>query len=268
MKRYAVKSLRLLILVSICWLIVRFDPAGQILSIPGFLIVIAGTFLATALGQSFGPVVTLLRQLPEKLARQDLAHEADMALLIKVAEFHRQGLIRPSEQAAKRIEHPFLRSSVQLVLDRTPYVDVNRMLQWKIGAQRERDHSEIQIFRTMMAFAPAFGMLGTLFGLISMLYGLDSKSFQHIGESMGFAMLTTVYGLMVANLFLKPIITRLELRSKERLAWLHMQSEAVLMLHEKYHPNMIRDYLQAFLDNPDDPEQERGLQLSVVKPAP
>lgn len=268
MKRYAVKSLQALILTSICWSIVRFDPAGQIFNIPGILIVIAGTFVATALGQSFRTVVDLIRQLPRKLARQDLVNEADLALFIKVAELHRQGSIRPAELAAGRIENPFLRSSAQLVLDRTPHADVSRMLQWKIGAQRERDHSEIHVFRTMMAFAPAFGMLGTLFGLISMLYGLDSKSFQHIGESMGFAMLTTVYGLMLANLVLKPIVTRLELRSRERLAWLYVQCEAVLMLDEKYHPHLIRDYLQAFLDSPDKPEQQGELQLSVVKPTP
>jgi len=266
MKRYAIKSLPVLILASICWLIVRFDPGGQIFNVPGLLIVIAGTFLATVLGQSFPTVAGLIRQLPQKLARQTLAHDADMALFIKVSELHRMGNIRPAEQAAKRLENPFLRSSAQLVLDRTPYADVNRMLQWKIGAQRERDHSEIQVFRTMMAFAPAFGMLGTLFGLISMLYGLDSKSFQYVGQSMGFAMLTTVYGLMLANLVLKPLITRLELRSRERLAWLYVQCEAVLMMHEKYHPNLIRDYLLAFLDNPGKPEQHAELQLSVVRP--
>ena len=265
MKRYVYKSLQTLILASICWSVVRFDPAGQIFNIPGILIVIAGTFVATALGQSFRTVVNVIRQLPQKLARQSFANEADIGLLLKVAELHRQGNIRLAEQAARRIDSPFLRSSVQLVLDRTPYADLNRMLQWKIGAQREQDHSEIQIFRTMMAFAPAFGMLGTLFGLISMLYGLDSKNFQHIGESMGFAMLTTVYGLMLANLALKPIVTRLEMRSKERLAWLYVQCEAVFMVHGKYHPNLIGEYLRAFLDNPGESEPEAELQLGTVK---
>ena len=268
MKRYAVKSLQALILVTICWSIVRFDPGGQIFNIPGVLIVIAGTFVATALGQSFRAVVDLIRQLPQKLTRQDLANEGDMAHFIKVAELHRQGSVRPAELAVRRIADPFLRSSVQLVLDRTPHADVSRMLQWKIGAQRERDHGEIQVFRTMMVFAPAFGMLGTLFGLISMLYGLDSKSFQHIGESMGFAMLTTVYGLMLANLVLKPIVTRLELRSKERLAWLYVQCEAVLMLHGRYHPSLIRDYLQAFLDSPGKPEPQGEPHLGAAKPTP
>lgn len=267
MKNLAVKALHATLLLLILGLILKFDPAGRVLNIPGLTIVIAGTLIATVLGQSWRSVVVLLKQLPAKLARQSPVNEVDMALFVKVAEMFRQGNIRYAELGARRIETPSLRAGVQMVLDRTSQEDIARMMQWKIGAQRELDHGEIQVFRTMMGFAPAFGMLGTLFGLIAMLYGLDAKSFQHIGESMGFAMLTTVYGLMLANLVIKPIVTRLELRSRERLAWMQVQCEAVLMMHEQCHPRVIEEYLQSFLLHPNEVERMAGgeIELSAVK---
>lgn len=264
MKAYAFKAVLVLTFILIGWLVLRLDPSGAVFNVPGLLVVIAGTFLATALGQSFRVVIGLLRELPAKLAQSSLADSVDLELFMKVAEFHRQGSVRFAEAVARQIADPFLRGGLMQVLDRTPYADVSRVLQWKIGAQRERDQSETQVFMTMMAFAPAFGMLGTLFGLISMLYGLDMSSLRNLGQHMGFAMLTTVYGLLLANLVLKPIVTRLEKRSRERLAWLHVQQEAILMVHEKCHPGLIQDYLDAYLMPADLSQPTADLSLGTV----
>jgi chemotaxis protein MotA len=265
MKRHAANVMRASLLLLGCWFVLKLDPAGRVLNLPGLFIVIVGTLAATVLGQSWRSVWNLLAGLPRKLGAVSPANEVDMALFVKVAEMHRQGNIRYAELGARRMETPLLRSGALLVLDRTAHEDVERMLQWKIGAQRQADQSEIQVFRTMMAFAPAFGMIGTLFGLIQMLYGLDAKSLQHIGESMGFAMLTTVYGLLLANLALKPIVTRLERRSHERLAWLYVQCEAVLMLHEQCHPKLIEEYLNAFLLHPGQPDPRGDIELSAAR---
>jgi chemotaxis protein MotA len=220
-----------------------------VINLLGLAVVVAGTLMATMLGQSFGKVWALLISLPQRL-RAESVNEVDIALFIKVSDYYRLGNIRYAELGARRIDTPLLRSGAQLVLDRMPGSDLRRTLQWRIGAQRERDQGEIRIFKTMMNLAPAFGMLGTLFGLIGMLNALDVHTLDRIGESMGYAMLSTVYGLMLANLLLKPIITRLELRSTERLAWLYVQCEAVWMLEEKCHSSVIQDAFLAFLDNP------------------
>ncbi|NJD06186.1 MAG: chemotaxis protein MotA [Methylococcaceae bacterium] len=225
---------------------------------------VVGTLAATMLGQSPRGVLELLKQLPEKLKTRSEINEVDMALFVKVADFFRLGNIRYAELGARRITTPLLRSGAQMVLDRTPSADIQRTLQWKIGAQRERDNAEIQIFRTMMTLAPAFGMLGTLFGLISMLYGLDARTMEHIGEAMGFAMLTTVYGLLAANLLLKPVILRLENNSRKRLAWMVVQAEAVAMMEEKCHAQVIQDSLLAFMDSPEVGINRSEIELSAV----
>jgi chemotaxis protein MotA len=264
MKRHLRKLSHALIAILVCSVILYFDPAGLIFNIPGILIVVAGTLAATMLGQSPSGVFDLLKQLPDKLRVQSEINEVDMALFVKVADFFRLGNIRYAELGARRITTPLLRSGAQMVLDRIPSADIQRTLQWKIGAQREKDHGEIQIFRTMMTLAPAFGMLGTLFGLISMLYGLDSRTMEHIGEAMGFAMLTTVYGLLAANLLLKPIIIRLETNSRKRLAWMVVQAEAVAMMEEKCHASVIQDSLLAFLDTPELGPGRGEIELTAV----
>ncbi len=264
MKRHAFKAILVLSFVLIGALVMWLDPTGAVFNLPGLVVVVCGTFVATVLGQSYGGVMGLLKELPRKLSRVVLVDEVDVELFLKASEFHRQGSVRFAEAVTRQLGDPFWRAGIQQVLDRTPYADLSRVLQWKIGAQRERDQSEIQVFMTMMAFAPAFGMLGTLFGLISMLYGLDMSSLRSLGQHMGFAMLTTVYGLLLANLVLKPIVSRLEQRSRERLAWLHVQQEAILMMHEKCHPRLIQDYLDAYLAPAEHLEQVDELSLGAV----
>jgi chemotaxis protein MotA len=252
MTRYLRKASMTLLPALVLALILRFDPSGRVFNFPGLLVVLAGSYLATALGQSFGAVWKVMRHLPAKLAPRRVGQddEVDLELFLKACEFHRQSNMKYAEAALRRVSNPFLKSAAALVLDRIPRGDVQRMLEWRIAAQREKDHSEIRIFQTMMAYAPAFGMLGTLFGLIGMLYGLDMNNLRRLGTDMGFAMLTTVYGLLAANLLLKPIVTRLELRSRERLAWLHARQEAALMMHDQCHPQLIREYLAAFTAPP------------------
>ncbi|QSA96191.1 motility protein A [Methylococcus sp. EFPC2] len=258
MKRHTRLAVTVLALAAFFTLVWRFDPSGHVFNLPGLLVVLVGVYLATALGQSFGSVWTLVCKLPEKLApgRVDADDEVDIELFLKACEFHRQSNVKYAELALRRIGNPFLKSGAQLVLDRTPIADIQRVMDWSIGAQRERDHTEIQVFQTMMGYAPAFGMVGTLFGLIAMLYGLEMNNLRRLGADMGFAMLTTVYGLLLANLILKPVVTRLELRSRERLAWLHAQQEMVMMMHEQCHPKLIREHLAAFRNQADAPERE------------
>ena len=267
MKPYLYSLLLALALTLIGWAMVHFDPAGQIFNIPGLLVVLAGTFLATVLGQSLRGVINLLRQLPGKLVRVPQVNEVDVELFVKVSEFHRQANVRYAELATRQIGNAFLRGGALMVLDRTPFADIHRVLQCKIAAQRERDHAEIQVFLTMLTFAPAFGMVGTLFGLIGMLYGLDMSNLRRLGEAMGFAMLTTVYGLLLANLVLKPIVSRLEQRSRERLAWLQIQQEAILMLHDQCHTSLIRECLESFGEpSMEDPELDAPMLEQVESP--
>jgi chemotaxis protein MotA len=86
-------------------------------------------------------------------------------------------------------------------------------------------------------------MLGTLLGLLQMLFSVGSGDLARMGAAMGFAMLTTVYGLVVANLVLKPLASKLERRNRRQLSQSLVDLQAVMLLYERRHPEYIREVI-------------------------
>lgn len=253
MNRYTVYAILGSLAAALMYALSGSELAGLLINIPGIIIVAGGTLLTTVLSQSLEKVRALFHHLPELVqdARPD-AH-TDCETLLQIADWYRRGNIRIAERMVESLNLPVLRYGIELILDRNDKNDIMRLLKWRIGALREADLGRIQILRTMSAFAPAFGMLGTLFGLVHMLYGLGDSGLSEIGLTMGFAMTSTVYGLIAANLVFKPLTIRMERQARHRQAWLNVQYEAILMIHERRHPMIIQEYLNAFL-NPEDPQ--------------
>lgn len=218
---------------------------GHYVNFTGLLWVLGGTLLATVLGRSPTAVKALLRDLPRRLREPAEDKSADVEFFLDIAGLYRQGNIHTAEQSVRILTDPILRSGVEMILDRTPREDLVRLLQWKSGALREHDQAEIQILRTMMMLAPAFGMVGTLLGMVQMLNELDEALVEQIGSAVGFALWSTVYGLVLANLVVKPVTMRLEQQARHRRAWEFAFMEAVLMMHDRRHPGIIREYLEA-----------------------
>jgi chemotaxis protein MotA len=223
--------------------------------IAGFMLVVGGTLLAAMAGHSVELVWRVLVKLPRFYRSVDLVASRRIILntFLEVAEWARRGNMRSADGAAKRIDDPFLQRGVQMVIDRTPSRELMRTLQWRIGSEQEFDQQEIRVTRAMAAYAPALGMLGTLLGLVQMLFGLGDKALGEVGVAMGFAMLTTVYGLVAANLILKPLVGKMEQRSRDRIAWMYAELEAVIMLQEKSHPIHIREALETYIEGHQEP---------------
>ena len=223
---------------------------GWTAALAGFVFVVGGTFLAAISSQSVEKVLGVLMKAPQALDDENLTAQRQQTLerFLVVAEWARRGNMRAAETAAQAIGDDFLRRGVQLVIDRTPEREMMRTLQWRIGNERENDQQEIRVIRAMAGYAPSMGMLGTLLGLVQMLFGLGDKGINEVGVAMGFAMLTTVYGLVGANLLLKPLAGKMEQQLRIRLSWLYAQLETVLMLKERSHPIHIREALETYLD--------------------
>jgi chemotaxis protein MotA len=250
MIRYSVFALLSSVIVWACVILLNLDQSNYLINIPGLIIVVGGTLLTTILSQSFERVQSLYRKLPEFLKESRIEGWDDAETLLQLGDWYRRGNIRIADRMVDSLIEPVFHDGAELILDRNTRADIVRLLRWKIGTLREADIAEIQIVKTMAAFAPAFGMLGTLFGLVKMLYGLGDSGLAEIGSTMGFAMTTTVYGLIIANLIFKPLAIRMERRAKRRHVWLNVQFEAILMVYEKRNPIMIREYIEAFLGAP------------------
>ena len=233
----------LLILVMI---LLAPEHIGAFLNIPGLIVVLGGTVAATLVSRPITEVKRVLRQIP--MLMEDYSPNADVEIkqLLNFAEHYRRGAVRLAEQHIKTINHPILCAGLQHIVDGSPRNGLIKLIRYRMQALRQRGESEVQILRTMAVFAPAFGMLGTLFGLIHMLYGLGSSGIAEIGAAMGFAMITTLYGIVAANLFLKPLAMKLERRHQQEIALNHMICEGLLMVQERNHPTMILDSLDSF----------------------
>ncbi|MCU0970788.1 MAG: MotA/TolQ/ExbB proton channel family protein [Gammaproteobacteria bacterium] len=251
-------------LIVLAMLLIAPSQIGLFINIPGLLVVVGGTLAATVVSRPVADVVRVLRGLPELATDVPVTAHHEIDQLQRVAEYYRHGYVRAAEQELERVTNPFLRTGMQLVIDRGPVQDLVKLLQWRIAGLRAREQSDAQIVRTMATLTPAFGMVGTLFGLVHMLSGLGASGLSEIGGSMAFAMSSTLYGILLANLVLKPLAIKMERRTQQRLVMLQMLQEGILMLYEKSHPTLIREALEAYLTHQQDAADATTLALPKV----
>jgi chemotaxis protein MotA len=114
---------------------------------------------------------------------------------------------------------------------------------------KAKEHAEAQLFRTMAGFAPAFGMLGTLVGLVNLLFLLGDGDITAIGRQMALALMTTFYGVLLANLVFKPIAVKLERRTEQRLILMNTLMQGIAMMSQKRSPALMRETLKAFIED-------------------
>jgi len=232
-------------LVLLCAIFLWTGQGLTLINLPGLILVLGGTFLSSVIGYSLQPVLDLLRWLPRLLQEPIEPPMPDRDALLQVAGLYRRGDVRNAEQAIQSLQDDFLRQGAHLALDPHNGEELGRILQWRIRRQQEQDAAEARILRTMASFAPAFGMLGTVLGLVSLLDRLGHSDVEQMGVAMGFGLLSTLYGLLAANLLLRPLALKLEDRSRRRLSRMEFLLEAVLMLYERQHPLLLAEYLDA-----------------------
>jgi chemotaxis protein MotA len=175
--------------------------------------------------------------------------------------------VHKAEEALKKVTNPFLRTGVQLIINHTPEDQIIELLQWRIARLRAREHAESQMFRTMASFAPAFGMLGTLIGLVSLMTVLGTGGMGLIGHHLSIALMATFYGLLLSNLICKPIAVKLERRTEQRVVLMNMIMQGVSMMCERRGPALVRETLNSFMLHVDDEIDDGGPAAPVVKRA-
>lgn len=222
------------------------ESAGAFLNIPGLIVVIGGTLAATLLSRPAREVQALWRRIPGLFKDEKSTIEMDIEQLLGFAGRYRYGSPRVAEQLLSTISNPFLSSGLRQAVEGVSLEDLAKSLQWRIAGVRAQENAQTQILYSMAAFAPAFGMLGTLFGLVHMLSGLGDSGLDEIGGTMAFAMLTTVYGIVAANLVFKPLAIKLERRTSRHLMELTTLMEGILQVHDKRHPTLIREALESY----------------------
>ncbi len=143
------------------------------------------------------------------------------------------------------IEDPFLKKAMTLAADNRPPEVISAILQLEIDAMEERHKVGVDVFDGMAVDSPAFGMIGTLIGLVIMLGNLSDQA--AIGPAMAIALLTTFYGACIANIFANPIKNKIAFRSKLEVAKMNIIIAGTLGIVAGENPRLIKEKLSAFL---------------------
>ncbi|QUL98603.1 MAG: flagellar motor protein [Candidatus Fermentithermobacillus carboniphilus] len=231
--------------------------------VPSVLITVGGTLTATLMSY---PMETFLDVL--KIAKNAFfSKEPDLSetinTIVRFADKARREGLLALDQDADALEDPFLQKGVRLVVDGTTPELVRSILETELAFVAERHKVGQSMFETMGAFAPAFGMLGTLIGLIQMLVTLDQP--EKIGPGMAVALVTTFYGSILANLVFLPIANKLKNRSAREVFIKEAIIEGVLSIQAGDNPRIVQEKLKSFLSPK---ERERVSMPSRVKGVP
>jgi chemotaxis protein MotA len=179
--------------------------------------------------------------------RNERSIEDDVDSLVAIARLLREHRVQDADDQVQTLPSPFLRLGLQLAVDGVPLDDVIHVLNWRIQKMAEQEMSQAKFFRVLASFSPAFGLLGTLTGMVGMLKQLGAGDIGKIGASMAVAMLATLYGLIFANLIFKPIAIKLEQRTARRVAQLNVLFEGIVLTHMGRSPTLIADQMDNLL---------------------
>lgn len=211
--------------------------------IPSVAIVFGGTVAVTFIMYPMGAVLGMVKVMLKAFFAKDPNPKELIKKIVELAELARRESLVALEKAS--VDDPFLKKGVLLVADGTQESLVRSVLETEINFMRQRHASGQAILKSMGTMAPAFGMIGTLIGLVAMLQTLDDPA--AIGPAMAVALLTTLYGAVLANVIFIPIATKLGERSAAETFYMEIAVEGILSVLRGENPRIIQDKLEAFL---------------------
>ena len=217
------------------------------LSAPSFGIVfggmIASIFVAfpmyhvTALGKAIGAVL--------KPADDKMGPLVEMA--VETADVARKGPAE-LEKGVDAVRNYFFKDGVQMVVDGYSLEEVTEIMETRIEYREKREKIQTDMLKSMGDLAPAWGMVGTLIGLVLMLAGFGGEGgADNLGGGMAAALITTLYGAMFANLFFLPMAQKMGNKTTQTSMSAALLVEAARLIHQKKHPIIVREKLNSFI---------------------
>lgn len=218
------------------------------ISVPSLIIVIGGTVAATLINYPLSDVIGVLGPVRNAFFNNDLDPRGLIQKLVDFATIARREGILALETQAEKADDEFLGKSIQLAIDGTAPELIRDILTTEVAFMEDRHSKGQSIIGAMGVFAPAFGMIGTLIGLVQMLAGMDDPS--QIGQGMAVALLTTLYGAILANVVFIPAAGKLKVRTASELLAKEITIEGILSIQSGDNPRVVEQKLKAFI-SPD-----------------
>lgn len=165
--------------------------------------------------------------------------------IIELSNVARKEGLLALEDAAAELEDPFIKKGILLIVDGTEPDLVRAILETELSCIEQRHKKVISVWETLAAMGPAWGMIGTLIGLINMLKNLSDIN--SVGPNMSIALITTLYGSMLANWISIPIAGKLKANNAEEVTMKEVIVEGLLSIQAGENPRVIEEKLKSFL---------------------
>ena len=213
--------------------------------VPSMAIVIGGTMATTMMNFPIGEFKSIVKVMLVTALYKSSTPNEEIDRLITYANLARKEGLLALECKLQEVDDPFFAKGVQLVIDGFSSDTVRDIMELEAEFERQRHSMGKKLLDQMGAFAPAFGMIGTLVGLVQMLQNLSDPS--SIGQGMATALLTTLYGAMLANMIFIPLAGKLEIRAKLEALLRTLMIEGIVAIQSGEKPALIKEKLKGFL---------------------
>jgi len=230
------------------------SPAELFAHPSAVLLIIAGSLSATILTSPLKTLIQLPKYFIQAFTTKSFDAKATIELLTKLADRARREGLLALEEDSKKIKDPFLQKGIMMVVDGVDSEQVSAILETNVEQMKARHKQGISFFAAAGGYAPTFGIIGTVMGLISVLKQLDNPS--ALGASIAAAFLATLWGLLTSNMIYLPLSGKLKAKSDEEARNRYMQLEGILAIQAGENPRIVRDKLSAFLS----PADVKGLE--------
>ncbi len=231
--------------VLIIWALLAGGELWFFYNAPSLILVVGASITVVFLAAPVKYVKRFGKVLKKAAFHKPQSPEKLITDLVSFAEIARRDGILSLENATKDIDDDFIVSGIQMAVDGTDPELIEQIMTTELENLVERHEHGKALFDTMGKYAPAFGMIGTLIGLVIMLQNMDDPSM--IGPGMAVALLTTLYGALIANGICLPISDRLAKRSAEEVLLKTIVIKGVMSIQSGDNPRIVEQKLRTFL---------------------
>jgi chemotaxis protein MotA len=237
-----------------------FTSGGSLITywdLPSFLIVVLGSYMGLFTFSNISNAVGVFKTIGLTFKIPNYNEKGIFQKLMAFSEHARRDGLLALEEELEDLDDEFMKKGLRLVVDGTDQEIIRGLLETELNQVQERHAAKLNALNMWATLAPGLGMLGTVLGLIAMLKNLEDKS--ALGPNMAVALITTLYGSMMANIFLIPWGGKLKAQDAMEAKVKEMEIEGILSIQAGDNPRILATKLLSYLNPLDRKELERDL---------
>ncbi len=235
-----------------------FGVLKNFIDVASILITFGGAFCATLTSHKLNDYIAGLKGFMIALKQQKFEQTEIIKKIIELSNVARKEGLLALEEAAEDLDDAFMKKGILLIVDGTEPDLVRAILETELDCVDQRHKKVASFWDTLSAMGPAWGMIGTLIGLVNMLQDMDDPN--SIGPSMAVALITTFYGSMLSNWIATPIANKLRANNAEEITLKEVMIEGLLSIQAGENPRVIEEKLKSFLAPTDRNKYAEGVE--------